>query len=174
MSFQSTLPRRERLKSIVPLIMAIIFQSTLPRRERRVHKTKRRGGIRISIHAPTKGATKRSGFIPAVCIFQSTLPRRERPVVHGMACPLKQHFNPRSHEGSDYPGQSSATGEPLFQSTLPRRERRMPAPNKAVRPYFNPRSHEGSDAPFCTWEHPLIISIHAPTKGATHQDHRWH
>ena len=78
--FQSTLPRREQLVAQGGLEMAAQFQSTLPRRERRVRAGRiahsalnfnprsREGsdgiisvlfslGIRISIHAPAKGAT---------------------------------------------------------------------------------------------------------------------
>ena len=58
-------------------------------------------------------------------------------------------FNPRSHEGSD--------------------QRGIDIPFSP--PYFNPRSHEGSDqdnandTSITTW-----ISIHAPTRGATHSN----
>ena len=56
--FQSTLPRRERpcfgcMASNLP-----IFQSTLPRRERLTSKVFRLVELYISIHAPTKGATR--------------------------------------------------------------------------------------------------------------------
>ena len=58
---------------------------------------------------------------------------------------MLQHFNPRSHEGSDnslkYPATNSA-----FQSTLPRGERQ-----------------NGGYATDVTY----VISIHAPTRGAT-------
>ena len=56
--FQSTLPRRERLRPLNESRQTFLFQSTLPRRERLcntpavfIHK-------QISIHAPTKGATR--------------------------------------------------------------------------------------------------------------------
>ena len=56
----------------------------------------------------------------------------------------------------------------LFQSTLPRGERQHLLSVTKLIIYFNPRSHEGSDL------HPTknsgagwIISIHAPTRGAT-------
>ena len=77
----------------------------------------------ISIHAPTKGAT----ILPYHKIlarypFQSTLPRRERQ------CPdaLQKQFY-------------------KFQSTLPRRERRGNSNRRKHNFNFNPRSHEGSD-----------------------------
>ena len=56
--FQSTLPREERhLADAVGMIPAKIFQSTLPREERRVTILIYGGVYRISIHAPTRGAT---------------------------------------------------------------------------------------------------------------------
>ena len=55
------------------------------------------------------------------------------------------HFNPRSREGSDWQALAFA-----FQ----------------VR-YFNPRSREGSDGSRCGDGCGLLISIHAPAKGAT-------
>ena len=59
--------------------------------------------------------------------------------------PICQHFNPRSHEGSDSPG-------PIFTGSG----------ND-----FNPRSHEGSDGFRELPEDDKEISIHAPTRGAT-------
>ena len=56
----------------------------------------------------------------------------------------------------------------LFQSTLPREERLTalciiyPSYN-----YFNPRSHERSDSFSVLHDPNMIISIHAPTRGAT-------
>ena len=99
-TFQSTLPRRERRPPILMTCSAFLFQSTLPRRERpssivqlasgsNFNPRSREGSdaahIRhlnhqpISIHAPAKGAT--SSVQPPV--FQCT------------------DFNPRSREGSD-------------------------------------------------------------------------
>ena len=101
--------------------------------------------MRISIHAPAKGAT-RPVFLPDNAVF---------------------HFNPRSREGSDSDSSIWVTAPYRFQSTLPRRERRHIMPLAASRigfqstlprrerlcilwhfPIlynFNPRSREGSD-----------------------------
>ena len=78
-SFQSTLPRRERLIVCPPEGQDYLFQSTLPRRERR------RGAL---FHTGNRR-------------FQSTLPRRERRGIFGKSAILDVDFNPRSHEGSD-------------------------------------------------------------------------
>ena len=61
--------------------------------------------------------------------------------------PVSDHtyFNPRSHEGSDY--SASQKGHSSCD--------------------FNPRSHEGSDIKYAQGELEDLISIHAPTRGAT-------
>ena len=79
--------------------------------------------LEISIHTPTKGATKAEAKV-------------------------RQHisnFNPHSHEGSDKGGSESTAAYIQFQSTLPRRERRRGRGFRAYVGNFNPHSHEGSD-----------------------------
>ena len=104
-------------------VRTLIFQSTLPRGERLVATVAFALQIRISIHAPTRGATAGAYLGTVIITFQSTLPRGERRIcylIFGFAV--------------------------IFQSTLPRGERRLSA--FAVFPAldnFNPRSHEGSD-----------------------------
>ena len=121
----------------------------------------------ISIHAPTRGATLQSTYIPCV----------------------GRYFNPRSHEGSDgYPrsysfgrgisihaptrgatyGQSRHMDQlTVFQSTLPRGERLYHKHDNLYLLHFNPRSHEGSDSFLLICLFVTSISIHAPTRGAT-------
>ena len=77
--FQSTLPRRERLCRVIPIVSFNLFQSTLPRRERQDKNIPGNQPGHISIHAPAKGAT------------HSGNPSGRD----------KRHFNPRSREGSD-------------------------------------------------------------------------
>ena len=121
--FQSTLPREERRPCSRHSLRILLFQSTLPREERRYphglqsllfHNFNPRSHERsdipagsfhcclhyISIHAPTRGATKNLAATHESTIFQSTLPREER--LRLTAAKLE-------------------TG--LFQSTLPREER---------------------------------------------------
>ena len=59
-------------------------------------------------------------------IFQSTLPQGERPEPGRKHDKRTDHFNPRSHKGSDMDGLITET---------------------AII-YFNPRSHKGSDSNF--------------------------
>ena len=100
----------------------------------------------ISIHTPTRGTTAGTGTATNLAEFQSTFPREERPYYTIVRIQVLQ-----------------------FQSTLPREERPFPTDFvTAFMPYFNPRSHERSDCDnfrLAMWQ---IISIHAPTRGATH------
>ena len=144
------------------------FQSTFPREERPYYTI-----VRIQ-----------------VLQFQSTLPREERPFPTDFVTAFMPYFNPRSHERSDFTGDytfevtlisihaptrgatmtSDETGMvAIFQSTLPREERRcMRVRIAAPLCNFNPRSHERSDGDVnkidCGGS---VISIHAPTRGAT-------
>ena len=101
-------------------------------------------------------------------LFQSTLPREERPDEFKSYIE-NEHFNPRSHERSDYftPNKNRLTHVyfnprshersdhcslyhlsvlQLFQSTLPREERHHSRRLQFHTSYFNPRSHERSDS----------------------------
>ena len=143
------------------------FQSTFPREERPYYTI-----VRIQ-----------------VLQFQSTLPREERPFPTDFVTAFMPYFNPRSHERSDFTGDytfevtlisihaptrgathnAGTVGTAKeFQSTLPREERRIEIHTCSSRYHFNPRSHERSDATAkrVFWS-PYLISIHAPTRGAT-------
>ena len=122
--FQSTLPREERHMTVQLHPHRRRFQSTLPREERpslyllgaHLHNFNPRSHersdsqqselitmLRISIHAPTRGATAWKVTRRQSKKFQSTLPREERPggvQSYGVG----SNFNPRSHERSDPPG----------------------------------------------------------------------
>ena len=120
--FQSTLPRRERLRSAPHALHGFNFN---PRsREgsdgyvlRILHSSG------ISIHAPAKGATS---FRIRIAIFRDYFNPRSREGSDGTRdsfIDLAGYFNPRSREGSDNGIVASYT-RPLD---------------------FNPRSREGSD-----------------------------
>ena len=55
--FQSTRPRRARLRMCSRLIRCDPFQSTRPRRARLERMRELTEGLEVSIHAPTQGAT---------------------------------------------------------------------------------------------------------------------
>ena len=102
--------------------------------------------VRVSIHAPTRGATLAKGGTFKAIVFQSTLPHGERPTKHTERYPWKSSFNPRSHTGSDEVYMQTKVDYLLFQSTLPHGERQMQ------------HGRHGNTA---------YVSIHAPTRGAT-------
>ena len=142
-----------------------LFQSTRPRgRDGEAHLSARhskisihaptrgatvacccRGAFRIiSIHAPTRGATRYRVVVTLDAKFQSTRPRGAR----------QQHILIRPPVIA-------------FQSTRPRGARRtLDEPRHDLR-HFNPRAHAGRDERGIFPRHSLIISIHAPTRGAT-------
>ena len=116
-------PTKGATLELVPISLKEAFQSTLPRRERRGggSGTPGKDGFnprshegsdqmaftdavwdKVSIHAPTKGATSSRNGLTGIKTFQSTLPRRERP--EGVL-PVLLIIQ--------------------FQSTLPRRERHL-------------------------------------------------
>ena len=100
---------------------------------------------RVSTHAPTKGATHRQKINDMTHLFQPTRPRRARPRFTKIQRKVTS-FNPRAHEGRDTAGFSVLVVILRFQPTRPRRARQM------VQLIFPPF---------------LLVSTHAPTKGAT-------
>ena len=98
--------------------------------------------------------------------FQSTLPREERLILISdfIAMHKFQSTLPREERRSvrHFDGI-----EPLFQSTLPREERLNSLECVGFPNNFNPRSHERSDPSPVSLVVTSIISIHAPTRGAT-------
>ena len=127
--------------------------------------------LSISIHAPTWGATLcRVDFVPIyrfqsthprgvrhlcrvdfvpIYRFQSTHPRGVRRITPTI-CPPNNDFNPRTHVGCDS----------IRVGNYPRMN------------YFNPRTHVGCDCPRKATGQQSIISIHAPTWGATRHTER--
>ena len=145
-----------------------VFQSTLPRRERQAH-----GGcciviVKISIHAPAKGATdlgRRSIYPEYISIHapaKGATVRRIHDRFH--SC----NFNPRSREGSDRRKQVRSLLHIYFN---PRSREGSDGGDGGRNPDvkdFNPRSREGSDDFSSAMSTMAVISIHAPAKGATH------
>ena len=143
----------------------------------------------ISIHAPTRGATLHPHLFPPARIFQSTLPREERPSHVFASLFFSSNFNPRSHERSDCLGTLSVHSRKDFNPRSHERSDEIKGGAKEAQKYFNPRSHERSDqckarflvsySDFNPRSHErsdsqhrlfiknMVISIHAPTRGAT-------
>ena len=164
--FQSTRPRGARLAGDVTAQIFWLFQSTRPRGARRrqalhwrssrrvsIHAPTRGATIldldrsdhlRVSIHAPTRGATKRKLESASMAMFQSTRPRGARLAM------VRQRIHPLE-----------------FQSTRPRGARPPWQRLQSRLVGFNPRAHAGRDADRPLPQRPNQVSIHAPTRGAT-------
>ena len=121
----------------------------------------------ISIHAPTRGATSFRALQTFANGFQSTLPRGERLYVWVAGCTIT-YFNPRSHEGSDGYSPARLQKIPISIHAPTRGATGMSTNISHFIGNFNPRSHEGSDQ-YLERVRSIDseISIHAPTRGAT-------
>ncbi len=126
------------------LMLFLRFQSTLPRGER-LYPDFVICKIRISIHAPARGATIPQAWPYRPCINFNPRSREGSDSPAALYISSSYYFNPRSREGSDPHG------------LLPLQE-----PSD-----FNPRSREGSDPGICPVVAVYLISIHAPARGAT-------
>ena len=163
----------------------------------------------VSIHAPARGATRRSAHILLLAEFQSTRPRGARPLKHlnrllpkmfqstrprgarlrkSSAILNFRGFNPRAREGRDRiiwyrpamftvsihaPARGatmvavkSKTGQ-VFQSTRPRGARHSIRRSGSMSACFNPRAREGRDVTGEDCRRRVVVSIHAPARGAT-------
>ena len=99
----------------------------------------------ISIHAPTRGATPQRFITRQRLQFQSTLLQEERP--HTIYFPYKMYyFNPRSYKRSDT---LTAQNQEIVRIIS------IHAPTR------------GATYSVRFWLHLFPISIHAPTRGAT-------
>ena len=77
------------------------FQSTLPRGERLANAYETINRNRISIHAPTRGATLRAAFDLVRMVYFNPRSHEGSAALGLMANSGIKDFNPRSHEGSD-------------------------------------------------------------------------
>jgi len=98
----------------------------------------------VSIHAPARGATFTSPSSPLITMFQSTRPRGARQKVL-RSSRVWNGFNPRARAGRDLC------------------YRVMYGDNKR----FNPRARAGRDHIPAKDDAIIIVSIHAPARGAT-------
>ena len=133
------------------IIGSVIFQSTPPRRERRNTFFNNVSHSNISIHAPAKGATRRSVQKSiSSWKFQSTPPRRERHAVI-----------------------SNGRYKSIFQSTPPRRERLSRHKVRELDAKISIHAPaKGATVEASKYKVLYEISIHAPAKGATSFDGR--
>ena len=165
--FQSTLPREERLKKQLLSRSEDRFQSTLPREERRSSwsiwtrimnfnprshersdddKGTQSGDGKISIHAPTRGATwnaRSFNYSSHISIHAPTRGATARKPQNLTPCRISIHAPTRGATTTTL----GKVAKGKFQSTLPREERPFMLLATMVRLFdFNPRSHERSDS----------------------------
>ena len=106
----------------------------------------------VSIHAPTRGATKTVADIAvevAVSIHAPTRGATLKPHAKLLDCCC---FNPRPHARGDSLSNHTRPCIHLFQSTPPREGRQCNGSNKLRNQCFNPRPHARGDcAEPCCW-----------------------
>ena len=103
-------------------------------------------GLRVvSIHAPTRGATKMKISYIKLAIVSIHAPTRGATAGGLLLHPRANRFNSRAHEGRD------GDRDRLGQGGL----------------CFNSRAHEGRDTYHQKLTGEIAVSIHAPTRGAT-------
>ena len=144
--FQSTHPRGVRREQVVNVLAVVLFQSTHPRGVRQSVVGGQSVGRRVSIHAPTRGATQREAVGEIAGKFQSTHPRGVRHAVGADAVPSYSWFQSTHPRGVRQHGDDYRVGKTKFQSTHPRGVR----PSRVFlflvsRASFNPRTHAGCD-----------------------------
>ena len=125
----------------------------------------------ISIHAPTRGATilrfpcrdRGYNFNPRSYkrsdVSRSILPRHT------------ENFNPRSYKRSDCSVMRKCSAPCYFNPRSYKRSDEYPITSPTFLIYFNPRSYKRSDFYLYFIINNTIISIHAPTRGATAKMH---
>ena len=121
--FQSTLPREERLFPLGFSLLMLLFQSTLPREERPPASEYRKYYDKISIHAPTRGATFRKLCISCSDFISIHAPTRGATILLFL---VKLTFGISIHaptRGATSTGANQIYKQIKFQSTLPREER---------------------------------------------------
>ena len=142
----------------------------------------------VSIHAPTRGATDNSLGSVATFYVSIHAPTRGATTFRCVTCRVGQGFNPRTHEGCDryilqlcrhkrvsiHAPTRGATAQIRqfypslpFQSTHPRGVRLHSSTHLVCNWSFNPRTHEGCDGQDHKERYLYLVSIHAPTRGAT-------
>ena len=153
-----------------PVSPACLFQSTHPRGVRQYTCRIACRLPDVSIHAPTRGAT-REGISPATGKRKVSIHAPTRGATHAKDHCWSQlqvsiHAPTR---GATISTSLSPEAYRLFQSTHPRGVRRWRGNvHKEVRLCFNPRTHAGCDlSNFGVRVVYAKVSIHAPTRGAT-------
>ncbi len=127
---------------------------------------------RISIHAPTRGATQATPTSGIAMQFQSTHPHGVRRYLYILWGEI-HNFNPRTHTGCDLTGWSK--GVIIIEISIHAPTRGATGANKGysgtVQLISIHAPTRGATPPLVLVVTPVIISIHAPTRGATSPGH---
>ena len=124
--------------------------------------------IRISIHAPARGATNKIDKLTAAITISIHAPARGATLRLDKLMFFCMHFNPRSRKGSDTFGTLYHSRRRKFQSTLPQGERQPPYTVYDRDGAFQSTLPQGERQHQYTISFMFIhISIHAPARGAT-------
>ncbi len=146
--FQSTRPRGARQTAKLSKCRIFLFQSTRPRGARqtrqpsarkvtsfnpRAHagrdflKNQKKMKREVSIHAPTRGATRKTHQRDGCHRVSIHAPTRGATLIIHSNHDLNLSFNPRAHAGRDLPPSSEGFTSSKFQSTRPRGARQVRA-----------------------------------------------
>ena len=126
------------------------------------------GPQRVSIHAPTRGATNQTGSDNLHLPFQFTHPRGVRHNCIQSRCYSAHRFNSRTHAGCDSNFMSKAAQCLCFNSRTHAGCDPTQHQVQTLASCFNSRTHAGCDKVIQhIYESSPAVSIHAPTRGAT-------
>ena len=121
----------------------------------------------ISIHAPTRGATRKVYADGCQAVISIHAPTRGATCLYGfgyMVIFISIHAPTR---GATVDHDTMVETILIFQSTLLQEERLLLHKISKHIFYFNPRSYKRSDSRSSGVLSTIFISIHAPTRGAT-------
>ena len=104
--------------------------------------------------------------------FQSTHPRGVRLADFMSGRRNRKYFNPRTHEGCDPLPVAALIPRHYFNPRTHEGCDDTVVKDSTAANDFNPRTHEGCDPEWSVLTLYRIISIHAPTRGATHNGYQ--
>ena len=123
--------------------------------------------IKISIHAPVKGATDHLQVVKFELYISIHAPVKGATVISTSRTICAWNFNPRSREGSDVVRILTRRQHGHFNPRSREGSDTAEMEAQKMAQHFNPRSREGSDDLLDAVGVAVVISIHAPAKGAT-------
>ena len=167
--FQSTRPRGARLDLLGGGLHVADVSIHAPTRGATRENRLLLVAFDVSIHAPTRGATRIGLANPHMAVVSIHAPTRgatRRRIPRHALDPVR--FNPRAHAGRDPPLRPGSSPAPGFQSTRPRGARHEPSRHRArARNVSIHAPTRGATRPDQANTLRRFVSIHAPTRGAT-------